>query len=183
MIEVKVGIKGIQPGLLMDSLRIEDIINPPAKPKKYTEEVLQQMAEKALYHNGQGLFIPNRNVKKCLIQGAQMGRIKLAGRQNLYPFIEASVFIEPHEIPLNKTEPDNYIQIPMRRKDGNVIPKRLPICLDWALEFGLLIYDDEIIDKVKQALEIAGISVGLGNQRPEYGRFEVTQWEVVKEVK
>ena len=51
-----------------------------------------------------------------------MGRIKLAGRQNLYLFIDASVFIEPKEIPFGKAKPDNYIQFPMRRKDGSVIP-------------------------------------------------------------
>lgn len=109
-----------------------------------------------------------------------MGRIKLSGRQNLYPFIEASVFIEPHEIPFGKNEPDGYIQIPMRRKDGNVIPKRLPLIRDWQLSFTLLVYDDEIIERIQEALIIAGLSVGLGNQRPEYGRFEVIKWEIIK---
>ncbi len=181
MIKVEVGIKGFEGiGMIMDNLQVEDIINPPSKPKKYTEEVLQKMAEKALYRDEEGLFIPRRNVKKCLINGAQMGRIKLAGRQNLYPFIEASVFIEPEKIRLNKTAPGNFIEIPMRRKDGNVIPKRLPIFLDWELAFTMFIYDDEIVDKVKEALIIAGVSVGLGNQRPEYGRFEVVKWEVKK---
>ena len=179
MKQINVNIKGLT-GLLMDALKVDDIINPPPNPKKYTEEVLQKMADKALYRNSQGLYIPNRNVKKCLINGSQMGRLKLAGRQNLFPFIEASVFIEPAEIPLGKNKPDNYIQIPMRRKDGNVIPKRLPIFLDWGLEFHLLIYDEDIIEKVSEALTIAGLSVGLGNQRPEYGRFEVTKWEVIK---
>lgn len=175
MQEVKVAIKGLTP-LVMDKLDVETIINPNRVPKKYTEEVLQTMAEHSLYTNKDGLFVPSRNVKKCLIEGAKMGRIKLNVRQNLYPFIEASVFVNPSEISLGKKNPDNYIQFPMRRKDGNVIPKRLPICTEWQLSFTLAIYDDEITDKVKEALTIAGISVGLGNQRPEYGRFEVTKW-------
>jgi hypothetical protein len=179
MKEIKVEIKGIT-AMIMDSLKVEDIIKPPPSIKKYTEEVMQAMAEKALYKDDEGLFIPNRNVKKCLIQGAKMGRIRLAGRQNLYPFIEASVFIEPLKIRLTQTKPDNYIEIPMRRKDGNVIPKRLPLFLKWELTFIMFVYDDEIVDKVKEALEIAGLSVGLGNQRPEYGRFEVTEWKVKK---
>lgn len=157
MVKIESTIKGLT-GLIMDKLDVADIINPPKQIKKYTEEVLQAMAERAIYRNGNGLYIPRRNLKKCLINGAKMGRIKLAGRQNLYPFIEASVFIEPHEILLGKDEPDGYIQIPMRRKDGNVIPKRLPIIKDWELAFTFLIYDDEIVDKVHEALIIAGLS-------------------------
>ena len=179
MIRVNTKIKGLEGiGLIMDRLDVERIITPSPSPKRCTEAVLEKMAENCLYRNEDGLFIPRRNIKKCLIQGAKMGRIKLAGRQNLYPFIEASVFIEPNEVSLHKSEPDNYIQIPMRRKDGNVIAKRLPICIDWELGFEMQIYDDEIVERVHEALIIAGISVGLGNQRPEYGRFEVVKWEV-----
>lgn len=178
MINVQTKIKGLT-GLIMDKLNVDDIINPPRQIKKYTEEVLRAMAEKAIYRNGDGLYIPNRNMKKCLINGSKMGRIKLTGRQNLHPFIEASVFVVPAEIPLGKDKPDGYIQIPMRRKDGNVIPKRLPIITDWELPFNLLIYDDEIVNGIHEALIVAGLSVGLGNQRPEYGRFEVLEWEVI----
>jgi len=177
LIKVESKIKGLT-GLVMDKLDVNNIINPPKQIKKYTEEILQAMAEKAIYRNGDGLYLPRRNLKKCLINGSRMGRIKLAGRQNLHPFIEASVFIEPNELLFHKDEPDNYIQIPMRRKDGNVIPKRLPILTNWELSFSLLIYDDEIVDKVSEALTIAGLSVGLGNQRPDYGRFEVLEWEI-----
>lgn len=180
MIEVKAKIKGMMP-LIMDALRVDDIINPSSTAKKYTEEVMQKMAEKALYRNDDGeIYLPCRNIKKCIIQGSKMGRIKLNARQNLYPFIEASVFISPIEILLGRREPDKFLQIPMRRKDGNVIPKRLPVFADWVLDFNLSIFDDEIPDKVNQALDIAGISVGLGNQRPEYGRFTIVEWKIKK---
>jgi hypothetical protein len=179
MKEVNVEIRGLV-GLLMDKLDPIMIKEPEPTFKKYTDEGLQARAEKSIYRNSNGLFIPERNVKKCLINGAKMGRITLGGKRNLWPFIEASVFVEPREIPLNKQEPDNYIEIAIRRKDGNVIVKRLPICLDWQLAFNLLIYDHEIVERVHEALIIAGISVGLCYARPEYGRFEVTKWEVKK---
>jgi len=178
MIKVKSDIKGLTP-LVMDRLDVEGIIKPLPKPKQYTEEWLQATAEQAIYQNGNGLYIPNRNVKACLVEGSKMGRLTLTGRRNVWPFIKASVFIEPREISLNKEKPDNYIQFPMRRADGNVIPKRLPICVDWGLSIYILIYDEEIVEKVREALTIAGLSVGLGNQRPEYGRFEVT-WKIIK---
>lgn len=179
MIKVNARIKGLT-GLLMDKFDVADLVNPPPNPKKYTEGVLQAMADKAIYRNDNGLYIPRRNIKKCLIQGAKMGRLTLSARRNLYPFIEASVFIEPNEIPLGKNEPDGFVQFPIRRKDGGAIPKRLPILSTWELPFTLLIYDDEIVDKVQEALTIAGVSVGLGNQRPDYGRFEVIEWEVTE---
>jgi len=179
MIKVETSISGIKP-LAVDKLDIERIIKPEPNPKKYTEEILAHQAELSLYRNHDGLFIPNRNLKKCFIQGAKMGRITLGGRRNLYPFIEASVFISPDEIPLNKEEPDNFYQFAMRRKDGNVIPKRLPIFTDWQLDFTLSIFDDEITDKVQEAITIAGLSVGIGACRPEFGRFEISKWEVNK---
>jgi hypothetical protein len=179
MFTVKSTIKSLT-AMLMDRLDVDMVINPPPSVRKYTDAVLQAQAEKAIYSNGKGLYLPSRNLRKCLIQGAKAGRITLGGRRNLYPFIEASVFVEPNEILFNKKKPDGFTQFPMRRKDGNVIPKRLPVLTDWELSFTLLIYDDEIMDKVHEALQIAGISVGLGYGRPEYGRFEVTSWEATK---
>ena len=179
MIKVQSNIKGESP-LMMDRLDVDDIINPKRQPRKYTEEVLQAMGEKAIYRNEHGLYFPSRNVKKCLIEGARTGRMNLKGTQRLAPFIEALVGVQPQEILFGKNEPDDYIQFPMRTKRGDVIPKRLPIMKDWELTFTLLIFDDQIVDRVNEALVFAGFSVGLGNQRPEYGRFEVVEWKIIK---
>jgi hypothetical protein len=57
-----------------------------------------------------------------------------------------------------------------------------PIFKDgWTLDFTVLIADDRITeDLVHDAFNSAGLLAGLGAGRPDFGRFIVTKWEVVK---
>ena len=56
-----------------------------------------------------------------------------------------------------------------------------PMFKQWMLEF-IIEFDDEIaVDAIKEALEIAGKYVGIGDWRPEkkgkFGKFQVTSFQ------
>jgi len=45
----------------------------------------------------------------------------------------------------------------------------------------LNVLDDQIsVDTVQEVLALAGKTVGIGDYRPRFGRFRVSQFEVVK---
>jgi hypothetical protein len=67
-----------------------------------------------------------------------------------------------------------------RLKDGIPNPKVRPVLpLDWALEFTLTLFPNQDLQE-QQLLNVfsqGGIAVGLGTNRPRYGKFEVVFWE------
>jgi hypothetical protein len=57
-----------------------------------------------------------------------------------------------------------------------------PVFKDWELEFDINIGDDQIpIEVIKQALDHAGLYVGIGDFRPgrggKFGKFMVVRFE------
>lgn len=73
---------------------------------------------------------------------------------------------------------------------GRVPPKRGPMVkvwrpameVGWTLRFAFRVFDDIVdAEQVREALATAGLLVGLGAWRPEYGRFVVDEWNVTRE--
>jgi hypothetical protein len=51
---------------------------------------------------------------------------------------------------------------------------------DWSLKFELVCIDDRATaNDIKEILEYAGTYIGIGDYRPRYGRFEVTDFTKV----
>jgi hypothetical protein len=53
---------------------------------------------------------------------------------------------------------------------------------EWCLEFKILNLDPGLLkaEVIKKILEDAGKYYGLGDYRPEFGRFKVERFEVIK---
>ena len=151
---------------------------------KIAEEEREEIAKQNIYKNKEGCFIPARHFKACLLQGCGMAGLKY-GKKGLYPYLNGAVFIDPLEIPLHK---DTYDFIYKRM--GRVPPKTgglVPIytaCFNagWSVSFNWVVMDDRLSAKqIKEAIEQGGLLVGIGNNRPEYGRFIIKEWEVNKD--
>jgi hypothetical protein len=112
-------------------------------------------------------IISNWMFKRVLADGAKAGKVNI-GRKSLAPFLIATVFVE------------GYIHLTPNIYD--YIIKRPAFRTGWKAEFTLNVLDDGInADQVRASLEAAGIYTGLGSWRPEYGRFIVTEWEVMRQ--
>jgi len=62
---------------------------------------------------------------------------------------------------------------------GKRIMRCRPYFVDWQLAFTLWFQPDIIdADVARQCLHDAGEQTSLGDYRPRYGRFAITQWKV-----
>ena len=99
------------------------------------------------------------------------------GRGTLKATILSSVFIDPDKIPLNK---DTYDEIDVRPVviQRNRIVKGRPKFNSWELEFTIS-FDEKRVKKgeIKQILEEAGATKGIGDYRPKFGRFKVIAFD------
>ncbi|MGQ9570179.1 MAG: hypothetical protein ACUVWN_04590 [bacterium] len=182
MEQVKVRIEGITP-LLMHRFG-QDTDNVPKSKKKGQKQITDDY-KSYLYVDHEGK----------LVQPAEhiMGAMKDAGakfqipsqRKMTYKKIIGSgaVQVVPDLIP-HEVQSWTVDSRPVVVNRGRIIRQR-PRLDRWALSFTLL-YDEEEISKatLKEILEVAGKTVGIGDFRPAkggmFGKFMVTQFDEVK---
>lgn len=171
-------IEGIAPILFN---RIVTLKGGRGKPTREQEE---QAAKERVYRNTNGLYLPAVNLKRALRLGAVRATLKI-GRASFEPFVRATVFIEPSELEFGKNEPDfflpAYVRIPPGTRGALVYKVRPGLNAGWQVAPVFHVFDDRMEEeKLRIALETAGMLVGLCDWRPEYGRFVIKKWEVQK---
>ncbi len=170
--KIKVKVKGKSP-LLMNKFVVEEGITSRAK-KVYVPE---DEAEKKTYRNGDGeLCLPSTHFKASLVKAGT--DFKMVGRKTYKDYIKSGIFFEEE---LNILDPQEYVihAEPVVIGQARVMSWR-PKFKEWSCEFIMSIEDDMINQSVlKDILEAAGKYKGVGDYRPEYGRFEVESYEVI----
>ncbi len=146
---------------------------------RMTTDQRQAEALRKVYRNDKGLFYPAYALKKCLLVGINRAKLK-EGRASMMPYVQATCFIKPIEVPFDKAEPDFIHEATGRRPPrtgGACIILRPGLKEGWTLTFALQVLDDRRdADQLKRAWEEAGLLAGIGDWHPEFGRFIVTEW-------
>ena len=149
---------------------------------KLTMKAKLDEAMDAVYRNGTGLYLPAGNLEPCLVFGAKKAGLK-RGKASLAAFLDATVFCEERELSFGVSEPDGIHEVRGRRppKTGGAMIIRRPMLKEgWSVSGHLVVTEDyQPPEQVRQALEAAGLFVGLCDWRPKYGRFVVEEFEVV----
>lgn len=152
-------------------------------PTNTEEEVAQGWRRE--YRNDQGLYWPVDNLKKSWYEGSKKARqifnLKRKGGAGVADFIRSGVFIDPMEIPLGRQKADDLHEqmgrIPPGPK-GHAVLIRRPILREWSLAFIAMVLDPVMTDdELRISLEAAGLFVGMGGHRPEFGRFHIAKFE------
>jgi len=173
MEKIKVRIEGIVP-LLQHRFPMED--NPEQKSiKRKKEYPAKEECEKALYADEKGkIYQPAEHILGALIKA---GTNFLFEKKRTYrDVIKSSVFITPsiiyHEY--QKWEIDRRSVVIIKAR----IVRARPRFDKWALSFAVE-FDQEITNKgkIKEILDFAGQRIGIGDYRPLFGRFIVTEFK------
>lgn len=185
MYKIKVEIEGIAPILFNRFTEQNQAdVETGRSVGKQTSEVKRNLALNKVYRNDEGLFCPSANIKKAVVLACGISQLK-HGRKSLGPILNAVLFFEPMEILFGLNEPDfmheQVGRIPPRT-GARVVLYRPALNTGWKLSFVMNIFADSVgFEQVKRALNDAGIFQGLCDGRPEYGRFQVNKFELIKE--
>lgn len=149
--------------------------------KKASEEYEQEALKKLYVNNDKQLYQPATHVERALIEAGKKIRMKGAGKANYSKVMGSMVSIDSAEIPHEVQEYEvhkSLVVIPTTK--GRVMRYR-PILKEWSLLFTITFEEEISPDVLKEALEIAGRYVGIGDWRPEkkgkFGKFQVTLFE------
>lgn len=183
--------KGISP-LIMHSCQCVNPLHPIAKElKKYTskknktDEDLNTISDLeweagAYWKDGLGLYIPAENVEATITNGAKANKKgkdvqKYVDVVDLYIPLDYGESLSKDELIQNYEYRDTRIMTVMRSK----VLRTRPRFDQWKIEFELRYNEEKIdIETIINAIEYAGMYVGLCDSRPKYGKFVATVEEV-----
>ena len=177
-----VGTMPIHINRYMDALDVEEEIGKKPRDLTKVDAWRRKEAELRVYANGKGLYLPGRNIRSAMVEGSRVLEIrhKVQGRAKaLWPFLRRGLVVEPTEVLFNKKKADglhkDMVRIPPRT--GALVPKYWPRLDEWKLSFSLVVFDDALTrEELEESLKAAGLFCGLGTNRPDYGKFELTEF-------
>jgi len=164
------------------------------KPEEYgfDEQWVQKKAStdwekeglKKLYIDSEGtIYQPATHIDRALIEAGKKIKVKGQGKATYSKLFGSMVAVEEFEI-VHKIQDyeihKSLVVIPSTK--GRVMRYR-PMFKKWVLEFHLEAEEEIPADAIKEALEIAGKYVGIGDWRPEkkgkFGKFQVTKFQEI----
>lgn len=149
--------------------------------KRLTKEEDERLAWGRCHYDNGSVVMPSLSIHKALLMGLKLDGRK-HNRRSLATYALGGVIIDPAKIPFGKKKPDG-IQEDVGGEPGKAVILRRPyLDAPWRLAFNLIVIDDIALsgESLKAGLIRAGFSNGLGSFRPQYGRFEVRNFEESK---
>jgi len=145
----------------------------------------EQEALKKLYVDSDGkIYQPATHIDRALIEAGKKIKVKGQGKATYSKLFGSMVSVEEFEIVHQKQDYEIHkclVVIPSTK--GRIMRYR-PMFKDWVLEFHVQGEEEIPADVIKEAFEIAGKYVGIGDWRPEkkgkFGKFQVTKFQEVK---
>lgn len=170
--EISVEVRGIAP--LVQNKFIEDKSETSRRKQKTYDD--NEELEKRTYKNNKGELIqPAIHIKSSMVKSATA--FKFEGKKTYKDIIRAGIIIDPSEIVhLNqKYEIDKRSVVIQRSR----IMRVRPILNEWGLKFKIINLQPENLSKkvIKDILTDSGKYTGIGDMRPEYGRFEIVKFK------
>ena len=188
--KIKISIRGVSP-LLQNSIDKANPLHPKTKAlkaltskRKKTDEdhaeIMRLEWAAGLYCDDQGPYVPSEWIESVVREGAKKNRlgktvtsallteqdrfhIKYSGPKTPEAMWEAGTFLDYRAVGIQSKKT-------MRAR---------PRFNEWSLDFEVLINTNELdATQVRQALDNAGVLVGLGDYRPKFGRFVIEKFEV-----
>jgi len=143
--------------------------------KDYSKEVLL-----SLYTDENGNPCqPADHIWRALVKAAVNFKIPGRGKKTYKDLIQSALFIFPDMIP-HKIREWKIDRRPVVIQRQRIVRER-PRFDDWELSFEMEITDSQLpIEVARRLLEYAGNYVGIGDFRPRFGRFMVTEFKEIK---
>ena len=166
---IKFTIEGISP-MLMHRYPMEQDQGKEAKRKGEQYDPIEE-AQKGLYQNEHGCFVPSTWIEACL---REAGKGFKKGKATYKAIIQSSTFVSPDEIPMGLKTYDAIDRRPAVVQRNRIVRSRPMFKPGWKISFEVEYDDNEIKAEVlTQILIEAGKTKGIGDYRPKFGRFKV----------
>jgi len=174
--ELNIKITSISPLLMNNINSMFKAKEKPARTKHEDWEQGQEMFLARMYAEGDRLVLPSRIAKGILKEGAKGSGIKQPGKRSGYADLVQSVVFIPEGLVLDQTVSDVVREQAFVGMNGTKKVLRVwPKLVEWSGNLKIIIADEKQFnpDILREILEFSGRFIGVGDYRPEFGRFEI----------
>ena len=192
MYQVAVKVVGVSP-LLQHRFPMPDYADMGKGGTKSTGAKDYRMEWKqSLYVTDKGqIYQPSTHFELAMVKAGTNFKVTGKRGKSYKDLVSAAVVIDPEKILFGMDAPeeldtdadkDLYLDMrPVVIQRARIVRLRPAFKPGWTLEFVINVIDDELPSGILQdILTLAGKAVGIGDYRPKFGRFLVTQFEVLK---
>ncbi len=181
MKKYKIGIRGITP--LLHNKPEEYGFDEQWVEKKASTD-WEAEALKKLYIDSEGhIYQPATHIDRALIEAGKKIKVKGQGKATYSKLFGSMVSVEEFEIVHKKPKYEIHKSLVVIPSTKGRIMRYRPMFKEWALEFTINAEEEIPQEVIKEAFEIAGKYVGIGDWRPEkkgkFGKFQVVEWREV----
>lgn len=137
-----------------------------------------------LFQDATGIYIPALQIRNSLKNAGKEFKEKKK-RSSMKQWVISNIVIQPSNIYIGKTEPDDVItSFPLRKDGTRVVAKHPSFNIGLEVEFFIKILDDDMEDiAIEKLVKEAGKTYGIGARRVDmYGRFELVEFNSVKSI-
>lgn len=179
MKQIKTTIKGIAP-LLQHKMSLGQEAQLASQTKKVEGQAKGDKPEEYLYMIGDKICQPSEHIVQAILKRLSNYKIQGKGKKTYKEMGQGSLGIKEDMIVhknQNWTVDSRTVVIPATR--GRAVRLR-PKLEQWELTFTLELFNDDFpVEVLKSALDDAGREGGLGDYRPRFGRFIVTEFKTL----
>lgn len=169
-----------------------DILNPKGATKVTGSRDFSQEWREYLYLTSDGdIYQPASHIESAMVFAAK--QFKITGRRGKTygDLFKANVFVSPDQILHGVKNPESldtdadkqlYLDVrPVVVNRARVVRLRPTFKAGWELEFEIQVIDEQISSELlSDVLSLSGKTSGIGDNRPRFGRFQISKFEVIK---
>ena len=183
MQDYKVKIKGVVP--LMHNRYPLDATAISKKKPKGTLFNAEELVKKCLYMTTKGeIYQPADHIEGALIKVGSSINIAGAGKKTYKDQMKTNVQVMPQQIPFpNGDKYETDVRLAVIPATRGRIPVARPMWNEWEFNFTLRVFDETLLsgEVLRELLENAGKTQGIGTYRPKFGRFDVVEFKPIKQ--
>lgn len=142
--------------------------------KQYNDD---EECEKRVYRDEEGVYMPARWIKNMLVNSSK--DFKLRGRKTYRDVFKGGVILDEEFV--RGLQDYKIHKEPVCVQRARIMRVRPVFAKGWEVCFNLTIIDEQIQPELlKEVLVAGGKYNGLGDKRPEHGRFEIVDFKILQ---
>ncbi len=176
---VAVTISGLAP-ILFHRWNVE-AVETKAKAAKGSAAKKSDDVESYLYRNDDGeICLPGEYLRQAIIHAAKFKQDPRSPRKSAMDLFKAAVISLTPLASMGVTEPDFLDRRRVMVQRNGITRTRPAMKEGWRAEIDLMVNLPEYVPPIllRQVLDDAGRLIGVGDFRPTYGRFAVSNWSI-----
>ena len=159
-------------------------VEAKAKAAKGSTAKKSDDIESYMYRNNDNeICLPGEYLRQALIHAAKFKQDPRSPRKSAMDLFKAAVISLTPLASLGVVEPDFLDRRRVMVQRNGITRTRPAMKEGWKATIQLMINLPEYVSEVllREVINDAGRLVGVGDFRPTYGRFTVTNWEIIKD--